>query len=99
MFFTANGQYTYNADKLPKVIAASQQAVELAMQVGADCVFCGVMPLAEHVDSFANIGKKYNAEVVVYCLKKQYESAHAIPLNIIETMMQKWQNYKGEIDS
>jgi len=97
MFFMNNGNYEFDGSKIKDAHAWCKSNVESYLIQNTDVIVSNTFTQLWEAQPYLDLGKKYNAEVVIYKMTKDYGNIHNIPREIWEKMNSRMEHLPNEI--
>lgn len=97
MYHMINGVYKFREDKIKSAHTWCQFMFEQCLKRGMDVAVSNTFTTLWELQPYIDLCKKYNIEYKVIAMKTDYGSIHNVPLDIIQKMRNRWQDYPSEI--
>jgi uridine kinase len=97
MFFMENGKYKFDGSKIKNAHAWCKANVESYLIQNIDVIVSNTFTQLWEVQPYLDLAKKYNAEVIIYKMTKNYGNIHDIPDEVYDRMKTRLEPLPNEI--
>jgi len=96
MFFYKNGNYKFNPNKLNLAHHWCKTQTENNLQNGKSVIVSNTFTQKWEIEPYIELGKKYNANIIIKKATRNYQNVHGVPDEIVERMRSRWEDVEGE---
>jgi len=96
MLTMQGGRYRFDVDKLPERRQAALSIVSEALSIEADVVVTGTLATKAELDKYIDLARMYDSSHEVVVCEGKFQSVHAVPLQVIASMKDRWYQFPGE---
>lgn len=100
MFFSKDGQYCFDGNKLKVAHNLCQTFAKIALEHGADVVVSNTFTTLKEMEPYLEEAKNKNITVKVYRMTERIKGSvneHNVPVEVIEKMEARFEDYYDEI--
>ena len=95
--FLVEGEYKFDRSQLHNAHKSCQEKVENALKQGKNVIVSNTSTTRKEVQMYVDIAKRCDASYTVIRLTKQFQNTHGVPVEIVESMKARMQDYPDEI--
>ena len=93
-----DGEYDFNYKLLKQAHEWCREEVAIAMYDGeVDVIVSNTFTQFWEMKPYLELAKKFDYEVVVYRMTKQYGNTHGVPEDVVRKQTERMEDYEGEI--
>jgi len=97
MYFQKNGNYEFDRSKLHEAHGWCQNEVKKSLDCGNNTIVSNTFVKLWEMQYYLDLGKIYNIPVTVYRLTTKFKNIHNVPDEIVNKMVNGFEDYNGEI--
>jgi predicted ABC-type ATPase len=95
-YFMKDGEYQFDPSKLGAAHKACQLNVENDLVCGGSSIVANTNTTMKEMKPYLDMAEKHGADVLVVKCIGNWENVHGVPVQALERMLARWQDYDGE---
>lgn len=95
-FYDSDGNYHFNPKQLKNAHNWCLNNTEKDLNNGKSVIVSNTFTQKWEIQPYIELGKKYNAEIIIKKATGNYQSVHGVPPEALERMRSRWENIQGE---
>jgi Predicted kinase len=92
MYFTHDGEYSYNKDEIQDAHAWCQMRTFAALDDGNDVVVSNTFSRRWEMQPYEEMAQRFGAALLIITVKGEHRNVHGVPDEVIERMRQRWED-------
>lgn len=97
MYHTQFGKYNWTPEKVPLAHGWCQETTEIYIKNNWNVIVSNTFTTLKEMQFYIDLAEKLNVDIQIYRCFGQWESVHNVPVDVIEKMKNRFEEYPGEI--
>jgi predicted kinase len=97
MFFMTESGYRFEASKLNLAHHFCFNNTKNALANNSNCIVANTFSTLSEIEPYLNLGKEYNARIVIYRMTGHYQNVHSVPEKTIMKIQNRFIDMPNEI--